>query len=49
MVKNGYANIVMKSLVVELQELKHTWDWKAKQATLGDALGILEIKKFTTI
>jgi hypothetical protein len=35
--------------VVELQELKHTWGWKAKQATLGDAPIILLIKEFTTI
>jgi hypothetical protein len=47
MVKNGYANIVIKSLVVVLQESKHTL--VAKEAALGDAPIIVLIKKIITI
>jgi hypothetical protein len=38
MVVNGYASIVMLSLVVVLQEFKHTLGWVAKEVeALGDA------------
>jgi hypothetical protein len=48
MVVNGYASIVMLSLVVVLQEFKHTWGWVAKEEeALGDAPIIIVITEFT--
>jgi hypothetical protein len=50
MVVNGYASIVMLSLVVVLQEFKHTWGWVAKEEeALSDAPIILVMKELTTI
>jgi hypothetical protein len=48
MVVNGYASIVMLSLVVVLQEFKHTWGWVAKEEeALGDAPIIMPMMEFT--
>jgi hypothetical protein len=48
MVVNGYASIVMLSLVVVLQEFKHTWGWVAKEEeALGDAPIIMLMMEFT--
>jgi hypothetical protein len=46
MVVNGYASIVMLSLVVVLQEFKHTLVAKEEEA-LGDAPIIMLMMEFT--